>query len=53
MTDARARVKPPANAIQIAWERTVDGNPALCFRPRIWDMIRELAKRQVHHLRKT
>jgi hypothetical protein len=39
-------MKPPANAIQIAWERTVDGNPALCFRPRIWDMIRELAERQ-------
>jgi hypothetical protein len=39
-------MKPPANAIQIAWERTGDGNPALCFRPRIWDMIRELAERQ-------
>jgi hypothetical protein len=39
-------MKPPANDIQIAWERTVDGNPALCFRPRIWDLIRELAERQ-------
>ena len=39
-------MKPPANAIQIAWERPVDGNLALCFRPRIWDMIRELAERQ-------
>ena|SRR5208283_1968142 len=39
-------MKPPANASQIAWEYTVDGNPALCFRPRIWDMIRELAERQ-------
>jgi hypothetical protein len=39
-------MKPPANAIQIAWQRTVDGNPALCFRPRIWDMIRKLAERQ-------
>ena len=22
-------MKPPANAIQIVWQRTVDGNPAL------------------------
>jgi hypothetical protein len=41
-----AGMKPPANAIQIAWETTVDGNPALHFPPRLWNMIYALAEQQ-------
>jgi hypothetical protein len=46
MTEKSERVTPPASAISIAWETTVDGNPALRFLPRIWDMISTLAARQ-------
>lgn len=41
-----AGVKPPANAPHVVWETTVDGNPALGFPPRIWDMIRTVAEQQ-------
>jgi hypothetical protein len=39
-------MKPPPNTIHIAWETTVDGNPALLFPPRLWDMISTLAEKQ-------
>lgn len=41
-----ADMEPPPSALHVVWETTVDGNPALLFPPRLWDMISTLAEKQ-------